>query len=229
MPQPNAMVQTLSSPPQIPTATYLPTDLTAEYAQPTELVSTSSDGSPEIEATREIQLSLPVEAVTPDPSISPATLELAARDVRMVLREQSEQSQILTTKLNILFVANGALLTSLAIARLIMTGSLLSLAEGLGFVVSFSLLMGAFLPRQVAVSPNLEDQNFLETYLLLAPQDYQLQMLVNLAETYKANKQRLEDISQSLKYAAYTIWGTAVIMLVHILVIYLATNTALLE
>ncbi len=229
MPQPNAMVQTLSSPPQIPTATYLPTDLTAEYAQPTELVSTSSDGSPEVEATREIQLSLPVEAVTPDPSISPATLELAARDVRMVLREQSEQSQILTTKLNILFVANGALLTSLAIARLIMTGSLLSLAEGLGFVVSFSLLMGAFLPRQVAVSPNLEDQNFLETYLLLAPQDYQLQMLVNLAETYKANKQRLEDISQSLKYAAYTIWGTAVIMLVHILVIYLATNTALLE
>ena len=27
--------------------------------------------------------------------------------------------------------------------------------------------MGAFLPRQVAVTPNLEDREFLETYLAL--------------------------------------------------------------
>jgi hypothetical protein len=176
--------------------------------------------------TSEVQLSLPVEP-TP-PAISRATLELAARDVRAVITEQNEQGQILTTKLNILFVANGALLTSLSISRLIINGGLFSLAEVLGFLISFSLLMGAFLPRQLAVTPNLEDGNFLETYLLLTPHDYQLQMLVNLAETYKANKQRQEDISQSLKYAGYTIWSTAVIMLIHILVIYLATNTLLL-
>ncbi|MGF1521499.1 MAG: hypothetical protein ACFBSF_04170 [Leptolyngbyaceae cyanobacterium] len=175
----------------------------------------------------EVQLSLPVEEPIPEPpSISRATLKLAAQDVRMVIAEQNDQSQILTTKLNILFVANGALLTSLSISRLIIVGGLFSLAEVIGFLVSFSLLMGAFLPRQVAVTPNLEDQKFLETYLLLSSNDYQLQMLVNLAETYKANKQRLEDISQSLKYAAYTIWGTAAIMLIHILAIYLVGDPA---
>lgn len=173
----------------------------------------------------EVQLSLPVEEPPPEPpAISRVTLKLVAQDVRMVIREQNEQSQILTTKLNILFVANGALLTSLSISRLIISGGIFSLAEVIGFLVSFSLLMGAFLPRQVAVTPNLEDQKFLETYLLLSSKDYQLQMLVNLAETYKANKQRLEDISQSLKYAAYTIWGTAAIMLVHILAIYLVAS-----
>ncbi|NJL47829.1 MAG: hypothetical protein HC929_10535 [Leptolyngbyaceae cyanobacterium SM2_5_2] len=175
------------------------------------------------DSVTEVQLSLPVEEPPPEPpSISPVTLNLAAQDVRMVLREQNEQSQILTTKLNILFVANGALLTSLSISRLLVSGSVFSLAEVLGFLVSFSLLMRAFLPRQVAVTPNLEDQKFLETYLALTARDYQLQMLVNLAETYNANKQRLEDISQSLKYAAYTIWGTTAIMLVHILVIFVA-------
>lgn len=80
------------------------------------------------------------------------------------------------------------------------------------------------MPRQVAVTPNLEDQNFLETYLAFFPEDYQLQMLVNLAETYKSNKQRLEDISQSLKYAAYTIWGTTAIMLINIVVVYVTKS-----
>ncbi|MGF1520613.1 MAG: hypothetical protein ACFCVB_22850 [Nodosilinea sp.] len=175
----------------------------------------------------EVQLSLPVEEPIPQPlAIPPATLALAAQDVRMVLREQNEQSQILTTKLNILFVANGALLTSLSISRLLVSSSVFSLAEIVGFLVSFSLLMGAFLPRQVAVTPNLEDRKFLETYLALPEQDYQLQMLVNLSETYNANKQRLEDTSQSLKYAAYTIWGTTAIMLIHILVIYVASGSS---
>ncbi|PZU99170.1 MAG: hypothetical protein DCF32_18810 [Leptolyngbya sp.] len=180
------------------------------------------DASPD-----EVQLSLPVDEPAPEPlTVPPATLALAAQDVRMVLREQNEQSQILTTKLNILFVANGALLTSLSISRLLVSGSVFSIAEIIGFLASFSLLMGAFLPRQVAVTPNLEDRNFLETYLALPEQDYQLQMLVNLSETYNANKQRLEDTSQSLKYAAYTIWSTTVIMLVHILVIHVATGSS---
>lgn len=175
----------------------------------------------------QVQLSLPVEEPPQEPlAVPPATLALAAQDVRMVLREQNEQSQILTTKLNILFVANGALLTSLSISRLLVSGSVFSIAEIIGFLASFSLLMGAFLPRQVAVTPNLEDRKFLETYLALPEQDYQLQMLVNLSETYNANKQRLEDTSQSLKYAAYTIWSTTVIMLIHILVIYVATGSS---
>jgi hypothetical protein len=182
------------------------------------------DNSPEetTEPTDEVQLSFPIEEPAPAaPAISPVTLKLAARDVRRVLDIQQDQSQTLTTKLNILFVANGALLTSLSISRLIVSGSMFSVAEVLGFLISFSLLMGAFLPRQVAVTPNLEDREFLETYLALPDYEYQLQMLVNLQETYNANKQRLDDVSQSLKYAAYTIWGTAAIMLVHILVVYL--------
>ncbi|TVQ11841.1 MAG: hypothetical protein EA368_04960 [Leptolyngbya sp. DLM2.Bin27] len=192
-------------------------------------VSPPVDTRPPVAAlpAAEVQLSLPVDEPIPTPpAIPPATLALAAEDVRMVLREQNEQSQILTTKLNILFVANGALLTSLSISRLLVSGSIFSLAEIVGFLISFSLLMGAFLPRQVAVTPNLEDRKFLETYLALPEQDYQLQMLVNLSETYNANKQRLEDTSQSLKYAAYTIWGTTAIMLVHILVIYVASGSA---
>ncbi|MEO0536400.1 MAG: hypothetical protein AAF215_21305 [Cyanobacteria bacterium P01_A01_bin.123] len=150
-----------------------------------------------------------------------ATLDLAAQDVRTVLREQREEGQILTTKLNILFVTNGALLTSLSISRLIISGSVFNVAEVIGFLMSFTLLVRAFLPRQVAVTPNLEDRKFLETYLVLSYEEYQLQMLVNLAQTYNANKQRLDDVSQTLKYAAYATWATAVVMLAHILVTFL--------
>ena len=201
-----------------PAAAPLPLD-----AAPSAVAAANPAFSAEEEPS-EVQLSLPVEPLEPEaeaPTISPVTLGLATQDVRTVLREQNEQSQILTTKLNILFVANSALLTSLSISRLLVSGNLFSLAEILGFLISFSLLMRAFLPRQVAVTPNLEDSTFLETYLALNARDYQLQMLVNLAETYNANKQRLEDISQGLKYAAYTIWGTTAIMLINIVVIYM--------
>lgn len=155
------------------------------------------------------------------PMLALATLDLAAQDVRTVLREQRQEGQILTTKLNILFVTNGALLTSLSISRLIISGSVFNVAEVIGFLMSFTLLVRAFLPRQVAVTPNLEDRKFLETYLVLPYEEYQLQMLVNLAQTYNANKQRLDDVSQTLKYAAYATWATAVVMLAHILVTFL--------
>lgn len=148
------------------------------------------------------------------PSFS--TLELAARDVRLVLEQQRERTQTLTTKLNILFVTNGALLTSLIISRLLFIPSPFSIAELLGFLLNFTLLINAFLPRQVAVSPNLEDKKFLERYLLLPPEEYQLQMLVNLVETYNANRQRLEDVSLSLKYSAFVTWGIALILLMHV-------------
>lgn len=153
-------------------------------------------------------------------SRSLSTLELAAKDVRMVLDQQRERSQTLTTKLNILFVTNGALLTSLIISRLMFFPSPFSLAEILGFLLNFTLLISAFLPRQVAVSPNLEDKKFLERYLVLSPEEYQLRMLVNLAETYNANRQRLEDVSLSLKYSAFVTWGIALILLMHVVASY---------
>ncbi len=155
---------------------------------------------------------------TPETRNSPSfsTLELAARDVRLVIDQQRERTQTLTTKLNILFVTNGALLTSLIISRLLFIPSPFSIAELLGFLLNFTLLINAFLPRQVAVSPNLEDKKFLERYLLLPPEEYQLQMLVNLVETYNANRQRLEDVSLSLKYSAFVTWGIALILLMHV-------------
>lgn len=137
-----------------------------------------------------------------------------------MLAEQRDQSQVLITKLNILFVANGALLTCLTVSRLVLTPSVFSFAEVTGLASSFFLLVRAFLPRQMAVSPNLEDRKFLERYLTLSPEEYQLQMLVNLAEVYNANKQRLDDVSQTLQYAAYATLGTATVLLSNILALY---------
>lgn len=171
-----------------------------------ESQSASSQPAPETKVPAPVQ-----------PTLAIATLDLAAQDVRTVLREQREESQLLTTKLNILFVTNGALLTSLSISRLILSGSIFNVGEVVGFLLSFTLLVRAFLPRQVAVTPNLQDRKFLENYLLLPYEEYQLQMLVNLSQAYNANKQRLDDVSQTLKYAAYATWATAVIMLAHIL------------
>ncbi|ASC72661.1 hypothetical protein XM38_036190 [Halomicronema hongdechloris C2206] len=182
----------------------------------------SAPSRPDSGNTAEATASKPADTSLPGPPVlAQSTLELAAHDVRQVLQEQSHQGHILTTKLNILFVTNGALLTSLSISRLIISGSFFSVAEAMGFLAGFSLLMRAFLPRQVAITPNLEERKFLETYLALSYEEYQLQMMVNLAETYRANKQRLDDVSQTLRYAAYATWSTAVIMLVHIVAVYL--------
>ena len=178
--------------------------------------------TPKAAETKESHVAEPRESKTPEPreSRSLSTLELAAKDVRMVLDQQRERGQTLTTKLNILFVTNGALLTSLVISRLLFFPSPFSIAEILGFLLNFTLLINAFLPRQVAVSPNLEDKKFLERYLVLSPEEYQLQMLVNLAETYNANRQRLEDVSLSLKYSAFVTWGIALILLMHVVAFY---------
>lgn len=172
--------------------------------------------------TRESKAAETRESQTPEirENRSISTLELAAKDVRMVIDQQRERSQTLTTKLNILFVTNGALLTSLIISRLLFFPSPFSIAEILGFLLNFTLLISAFLPRQVAISPNLEDKKFLERYLVLSPEEYQLQMLVNLAETYNANRQRLEDVSLSLKYSAFVTWGIAIILLMHVVASY---------
>ncbi|MGK7925758.1 MAG: hypothetical protein AB4290_11015 [Spirulina sp.] len=144
-----------------------------------------------------------------------STVYLAAQDVRGVLEQQRQQGHSLTTKLNILFVVNGALLTSLTLSRLMFTPSFFSLGEVIGFLVNFILLINAFLPRQVAISPNLEDKKFLERYLNLTPEEYQLKMIVNLVQTYQINKQRLDDISQSLTYSAYVTLAIAFAIMLH--------------
>ncbi len=145
-----------------------------------------------------------------------ATIELAAKDVRSVVEQQRQQVQNLTTKLNILFVINGALLTALNLSRLLLIPSIFSIAEVVGFFVNITLLLNAFLPRQVAISPNLGDQKFLERYLPLTPEEYQLKMMVNQVQAYNANKQRLDDVSQSLTYSAYVTWVVAFVIMVHI-------------
>jgi hypothetical protein len=149
-----------------------------------------------------------------------STVSLAAKDVRSVLEQQRQESHNLTTKLNILFVVNGALLTSLTISRLMFVPGWFSLGEILGFLVNFTLLINAFLPRQVAVSPNLGDQKFLERYLTLTPEEYHLKMMVNLVQTYQINKQRLDDVSQSLTYSAYVTWTVALVIMLHVVSAY---------
>ncbi len=149
-----------------------------------------------------------------------STLSLAAHDVRVVIEQQRQQSGLMTTKLNILFVVNGALLTSLTLSRLMFIPSLFSLGEIAGFLINFILLINAFLPRQVFISPNLKDSKFLERYLTLTPEEYQLRMMVNLVQTYQANEQRLDDVSQSLTYSAYVTLAIAFVIMLHTLAAY---------
>ncbi|MGL5872154.1 MAG: hypothetical protein ACRC2R_07260 [Xenococcaceae cyanobacterium] len=148
------------------------------------------------------------------------TINLAAEDIRWVIAQQKERSYLLTTKLNILFVVNGALWTSLMISKLVFNLSPFSCAEILGFVLNFTLLINAFLPRQEAVSPNLEDTKFLEKYLTLTPEEYRLQMMVNSIETYNVNKQRIDDVSQSLTYSAYVTWTIALVIMLHVVAVH---------
>ncbi|WP_416676329.1 hypothetical protein [Egbenema bharatensis] len=145
------------------------------------------------------------------------TLNLTIQDARSVLDQQQQLRQLSLTQLNILFVTNTALLTVLSISRLLFTVSLFSVAEVIGFLFSFSVLIYALLPRQPLVTPNLEDQESIERYLALSPDEYRLQMLTNLIAVYQANKQRLDDITQALSLATYFVWATLIITLSHVL------------
>lgn len=161
------------------------------------------------------------EEITPDF----VTLDLAIRDARSVLDQQQQLRQLSLTQLNILFVVNTALLTTLSISRLIFTFGPFSLIEISGFFLSFSLLIYALLPRPLLITPNLEDRESVERYLSLTPDGYRLQMLTNLVEVYNANKQRLDDITQALTLASYSIWTTVLITLLHVLL----TNLGLVK
>jgi hypothetical protein len=153
-------------------------------------------------------------------NLSPLTLTLASQDVRRVLDKQKEERQILLTQTNILFVVNSALLSVLTISKLLSVFSLFSIMEVVLLLVNFTLLVNALLPRQFVISPNPENEKFLEMYLSMSSEEYQIQMLVNLVETYNANKQPLNDISQSLFYAAVVTWVFALVVLLHVVAVY---------
>jgi hypothetical protein len=149
------------------------------------------------------------------------TVNLALQDAKSVLDQQQQFRQLSLTQLNILFVTNTALLTVLSISRLLFSISPFSLLEIVGFFLSFSVLIYAVLPRQPLVTPNLEDPESLEHYLSMSPDEYRLQMLTNFVEVYKANKQRLDDITQALSIATYVVWGLVIITLSHVLSVML--------
>jgi len=153
-------------------------------------------------------------------TIDKETLELAAQDVRRVLERQKEERQVLITQMNILFVTNTALLSFLTISRLITKYSFFSVLETLLLLFNFLLLIWALLPRRFFVSPNLETEDFQNRYLEFSPQEYHLQMLANLRETYNKNQKQVEDISQSLTYATFVTTGIAIVGLLHQVIVY---------
>lgn len=173
--------------------------------------------SPPIASPAASSADLPIELPEPRQESFIVTLNLALQDAKSVLDQQQQLRQLSLTQLNILFVTNTALLTVLSISRLIFTISVFSAVEIVGFLLSFSVLIYALLPRQPFVTPNLEDRESLERYLALSPDEYRLQMLTNLVEVYKANKQRLDDITQALSLATYIVWGMAIITMSHVL------------
>jgi hypothetical protein len=73
----------------------------------------------EIEPSEELK-----KSEEPQKTHSSSTLDLATQDVRIVIEEQKQQGHLLTTKLNILFVVNGALFTTLMISRLVLLPSI---------------------------------------------------------------------------------------------------------
>ena len=149
----------------------------------------------------------------------PVTIRLAARDVRTVLDKQKEERQILLTQMNILFVTNTAVLTVLAISRLLTIFTIFNAIEVVLVLLNFILLINALLPRRVVITP-VPNDDFLERYLTLSNQNYELQMLVNLVEAYNANKQTIDDISQTLTYAAYVTLGVIFVAVLHLGTVY---------
>lgn len=152
------------------------------------------------------------------------TLSLATQDARRIIEQQKEERQFLYTQINILFVTNTALLSILALSKLLPMFNLFTAAEVLLSLLNFTLLFNALLPRQFIITPNLENTDILAEYLSLSPEAYQIRMLVNLVETYNINQQPLNDISQSLSYAAVATWSIAFIALMHMASVYFLPN-----
>ena len=155
------------------------------------------------------------------PELNPETIKLALEDIQRVTEQQRQLRQDLTTKLNILFVTNSALLSFMAISRLISFCNLFTLLELLALGTNFVLLFGAFVPSQPSASPNLITKEFVENYPTMEPDEYHLQMLYDLQDSYIANQQRLDDIAQMVLRSAGVTGVIAVVVIVHIFASYL--------
>lgn len=151
------------------------------------------------------------------PTVENPVLELAAEDVRRVLERQKDERQFLMTQLNILFATNSALLSFLTISKLLTTLSFFTVTEIFLFLLTFLLLFLALLPRSFVITPNPEN---VQKYLTLTTEDYQLQMLANLIETYNINKKVVEDFAQSLRLANYVTRGIVLVAFLHQLTVY---------
>ncbi|MEH2372704.1 MAG: hypothetical protein V7K15_06410 [Nostoc sp.] len=95
------------------------------------------------------------------------------------------------------------------------------------FFINFLLLIWALLPQKFFISPNLEENEekkkklkFPEDYLTFSPQEYHLQMLADLRETYNNNQKQVDDISLALKYATGVTGGITVVTLLHQVTVY---------
>ncbi|HLO84137.1 MAG TPA: hypothetical protein VK203_03855 [Nostocaceae cyanobacterium] len=151
------------------------------------------------------------------------TLKLAVEDVRRVVDKQKEERQMLITQINILLAANTAFLTILTFSKEILKVNLFTLVEIILILLNYSLLLRALVPRQFLVTPNLKNdkkESFLEKYLVMTPQNYLLQTLVNLKEVYNENEQKLDDISQSVFYTANITLAIVPIILLHLFTSY---------
>ncbi|MEM7554012.1 MAG: hypothetical protein AAF378_07920 [Cyanobacteria bacterium P01_A01_bin.84] len=161
--------------------------------------------------------------ISPEPEETPVqdplTVRFAARDVRSIMDRQKEERQVLLRQMNILFVTNTAVLTVLAISRLLTIFTIFNAIEIFLVLINFILLINALLPRRFVITP-IPSQQFLERYLPLPNQAYELQMLVNLVETYNANKQTINDVSQTLTYAAYVTLGVIFVAVLHLTTVY---------
>lgn len=149
------------------------------------------------------------------------SLRASVGDAWRVTEQQRVLRQDLTSKLNILFVANSALLSFLAISKLISFCNLFSLLELLALCTNFILLLGAFVPSQPFVTPNLTTDEFVENYPTMEPDEYYLQMLYNLQDSYNDNRQRLDDIAQMLSRSAAFTGVLVVVIIAHIFASYL--------
>lgn len=159
---------------------------------------------------------LPADGESPLAAPDFVTVSLALKDVRAVLLQQQQFRQLSFTQLNILFVVNTALLSVLSFSKLIFSRSWFSLIEIAGFSLSFSLLIFALLPRTPLVTPDPGKLD-IEESLAKSANDYQLQMLSNFQQVYRANQQRIDDITQALLLASFTLWATVIVALLHIL------------
>jgi len=160
----------------------------------------------------------------PEPNeqqLNSKSLRWSVKDAWRVTKQQRLLRQELTSKLNILLVANSALLSFLAISELISFCNLFSLLELLALCTNFILILGVFVPIQPSVTPNLTTDEFVENYPTMEPDEYNFQMLQNIKKSYQDNQRKFDNIAQMLSRSAAVTGVIVVVVIVHIFASYL--------